>query len=156
MEHKCATIAYDSFELKSLIDNGFEQMKQLKCANAHRDSISQLPWSRTFFDAREKKNKSKNWTNNLKRLNMLKENTAIVDTSVWKWKMKIENKNISIQITRNILPVFSIFFPLYFGRWVHDWIISEDFMCALSYIFSDYCFPVSSTFCFHNISFFGI
>lgn len=60
LEHKCATIAYDSFELKSLIDNGFEQMKQLKCANAHRDSISQLPWSRTFFDAREKINKSKN------------------------------------------------------------------------------------------------
>lgn len=155
MEQKCTTLAYDSFELKSLIDNGFEQMKQLKCANAHRDSISQLPWSRTFFDAREKKinQKMNHWTNNLKRLNILKENTAIVDTSVWKWKMKIEKKTYPSKLQGIYCQHF---FSLYFGRWVHDWIISEDFMCALSYIFCDYCFPVSSTFCFHNISFFGI
>lgn len=104
----CATIAYDSFELKSLIENGFEQMKQLKCANAHRDSISQLPWSRTFFDAREKKNKSKNEPLN-KQFETLKHAQG-KHSNRRHISLEVENedrkKNISIQITRNILPAF--------------------------------------------------
>lgn len=92
------------------------------------------------------------WTNNLKRLNISRKIQANFVTLVWRTQKKNEN---SQNYKEYILPtMFSLFLSLAtLVDGVHNWIISEDFMCALSRIFADYCFFFSFIILFSCILF---
>lgn len=92
------------------------------------------------------------WTNNLELLNISYSNRRHISLEAEnEHRKKHAHHPAKLQgILPTFLSVFFLFFScLLVGRWVHNWIISEDFMYALSYIFNDYCFLFSSTFCFH-------
>lgn len=135
------------------------------------DSISQLPCS-AFSKAPHTKpeeeeeeqknpkiNKSKklnHWTNNLERLKHVSreiQQSSTHRSASWKWTKNENNNNQHEHIHPNnkeycqqfsvLFSSLSFFVFFHSGRWVHNWIISEDFMYALSYISGDYCFLFS-------------